>query len=379
MPKSDPDLALQELEVRRATAENSLQVALGARRKGDLPAALDAFAEAIVNDPLRPDLYSTRGLCLLDQQRYAEAEADFRRALELDAAHWPARYGLGMLAVRRGDIATAHTFLLDGAGQFSGPLLVIRDASREAMLRQFTEEIVDMVIHDVRSPLTGIVSSLRLVEDMVSAGDTEDVAQVVDIALTNGNTQLRLIETLIELREMELGRRVIHPVPVSLPLAVESALPERQAQAADYHIRLTNLVARDQPPALGDEQLLARAIGHLLDNALRHTPVGGEIRIESRLLARPGDERALLELSVTDTGHGVPEGMREMIFGKFYQVPKSALRGRRGPGLGLTFCRHVMQALGGRIWVEDGPEGGARFVFVLPAAGDSGASDWASP
>ena len=370
MPKTNPDLALQELEVRRATAENSLQVALVARRNGDLPAALDAFAEAITNDPHRPDLYSTRGLCLLDHRRTADAEVDFQRALELDAAHWPARYGLGMLAVQRGDLAAAQEYLVDSAGQFSGPLLVIRDVSRETMLRHFTEEIVDMVIHDVRSPLTGIVSSLRLVEDMVSAGEMEDVAQVVDIALTNGNTQLRLIETLIELREMELGRRVIHPVPVALRLVVESALPERQSQAADHNIRLTNLVPRDQLPALGDEALLGRAVGHLLDNALRHTPAGGEIRVESRLLAQDGVEHALVELSVTDTGHGVPDAMRELIFGKFYQVPRSALRGRRGPGLGLTFCRHVMQALGGRIWVEDGPEGGARFVSVLPAAAD---------
>ncbi|MCC7206235.1 MAG: hypothetical protein IT323_02950 [Anaerolineae bacterium] len=373
MPNSDPDLALQELEVRRATAENSLQIALVAHRHGDWAAALSALAEAISFDPQRPDLYSTRGLCFLELHRLADAEADFRRALELDTSHWPARYGLGMIAVLRGNLAAAHDYLLNGAGQFSGPLLMVRDASRETMLGNFTEEIVDMVIHDVRSPLTGIVSSLRLVQDMVESGDTEDVAQVVDIALTNGNTQLRLIETLIELREMELGRRLIRPVPVTLHVVVESALPERQAHAAEHSIRLLNRVGRDLPQALGDETLLTRVVGHLLDNALRHTPTGGEIRIEGRVLRPDGGERTFVELSVTDTGNGVPHGVRELIFGKFYQVPKSALRGRRGPGLGLTFCRHALQALGGRIWVEDGPEGGARFVVVLPAAGPSGA------
>jgi signal transduction histidine kinase len=351
-----------------------LQIALSAYRNGDQAAALDALAEAITNDPQRPDLYSTRGLCLLDLHRQSDAEADFRRALELDASHWTARYGLGMLAVQRGELPTAQSYLLDGAGQFSGPLLVIRDASRESMLRQFTEEIVDMVIHDVRSPLTGIVSSLRLVEDMVSTGDTDDVAEVVDIALTNGNTQLRLIETLVELREMELGRRIIHLTPVALPFVVEGVVPNRQSQAAEHDVRLRNLIPRDLPPVLGDEPLLARVIGQLLDNALRHTPSGGEIRIESRVLRPDGGDLTFVELSVTDTGHGVPQAMRELVFGKFYQVPRSALRGRRGPGLGLTFCRHVMQAIGGRIWVDDGPEGGARFAFVLPAASDSAAA-----
>jgi signal transduction histidine kinase len=110
-------------------------------------------------------------------------------------------------------------------------------------------------------------------------------------------------------------------------------------------------------------------LSNLLDNALRHAPVRSQVRIE----AEPHESRSFALVSVVDTGKGIPPDVRERIFEKFVQVPKSALRGHRGSGLGLTFCKLVIEAHGGQIWADTGPEGGAAFRFTLPfaAVGDS--------
>ena len=372
---TQPDPELPELDAngpgtRYATAENAYQLALNAYAERDLPRAIHEITEAIHCDTGRAVLYSVRGLFNLEYGQQSEAAHDFRQALEIDPSDWLARYGSGILRLLDSDFGAALNYLTDGAGQLAGPLLLVRDTSRETLLRNFTEEIVDMVIHDVRSPLTGIVSSLRLVEDMIKAGDFEDVAQVVEIALTNGNAQLRLIETLIEIREMEMGRRIIRGTPCSLHSMVVSAIAERQHWAADSGIRLLNLIPETLPMILADETLVDRVIGNLLDNALRHVPANGEARVEATVLPPQEHTPATVRVTVTDTGHGIPLELRERVFGKFFQVSKSALRGRRGPGLGLTYCRYVIEAHGGKIWVEDGPEGGAQVAFTLAVATD---------
>jgi NtrC-family two-component system sensor histidine kinase KinB len=125
------------------------------------------------------------------------------------------------------------------------------------------------------------------------------------------------------------------------------------------------LIAPELPRLMVDESLVSRVFTNLVDNAIRHTPNNGHVRLEA---THDHTLPTLLRISVTDTGKGVPPDQRERVFEKFAQIPKSVVHGHRGSGLGLTLCKLVVEAHGGKIWIESGPEGGAAFFFTLPIA-----------
>ena len=111
---------------------------------------------------------------------------------------------------------------------------------------------------------------------------------------------------------------------------------------------------------MADGEILQRVLVNLLDNALKFTPSGGQVWVEGR------PEDAVVELSVVDTGPGIPPEERERVFEKFTQVRGHEMA-RKGSGLGLTFCQMAVEAQGGRIWIEDGPQGrGSCFTFTIP-------------
>jgi signal transduction histidine kinase len=110
-----------------------------------------------------------------------------------------------------------------------------------------------------------------------------------------------------------------------------------------------------------DAARIEQVLGNLLSNALRHTPYGGTIRI----VAESTDEEKV-RISVEDSGEGIDENLRERVFERFYRLDSSRSRDRGGSGLGLSVARKLVEAHGGRIWVEDSELGGARFTFELP-------------
>lgn len=148
---------------------------------------------------------------------------------------------------------------------------------------------------------------------------------------------------------------------------VEEMVAGERSLADAKQIALENQVDAAIPAVLADRDILQRVLVNLLDNALKFTPYEGRVWVDARAGA---DD---VEFSVVDTGPGIPLKERERIFEKFTQV-----RGQKGPrkgsGLGLTFCRMAVEAQGGRIWIEDGPQGrGTCFTFTVPRA--SGADD----
>jgi NtrC-family two-component system sensor histidine kinase KinB len=253
----------------------------------------------------------------------------------------------------------------DKAGQVNGRLAVLRDVSEEKSLERFRWQLTDMVVHDLRAPLSAVISGLQMAQDMVTEGDFADLNQVIAIALNSSRSQMYNIESILEISKLESASRIpLNMAVCPLKVLVDRAVAAIDLTAQDAGVRVVDLVMDDMPPLWVDEAQIRRVLINLLDNALRHTPTNGEVRIE----AAPVSGRNCVQISVIDTGRGIPVDMRERIFEKFYQVSRSALRGQRGFGLGLTFCKLSIEAHGGKIWVDDGPEGGAAFRFILPFA-----------
>lgn len=223
-----------------------------------------------------------------------------------------------------------------------------------------------MIVHDLRSPLTAIISSLTLLDDLLSEEslDRETLQEVVSIASVSSESMLRLVESLLDIARLEQNRVALDLSVCRLRDVVDGAYTLVLSLALEAAITIETNVPDDLPPVSIDITQIQRVLVNLLDNALRHTPYGGKVAVEVERM--PADNT--LCVTVADSGPGIPPEGRAVVFEKFSQLDQTVLRGHKGSGLGLTFCKLVVEAHGGQIWVEDAPLGGAAFRFTLPLA-----------
>lgn len=288
------------------------------------------------------------------------SEADFRRAL--DESPTLAAEIFRLMGERLTDADVARVTLGRSYQQAVDRVRAIasQKAQSEELLR-LREEMADMIVHDLRNPLSVIDGGLQILEHAPAAeGDREYVTTVLDTMQRATRRMQRLVDTLLDIARLEGGRLELYLQPLKLQPLVDGLIDEQRSLATSKGLTLEHRLPADLPFVLADHDVLQRLLANLLDNALKFTPAGGRVWIE----AHPQDEA--VQIAVIDTGPGIPPQERERIFEKFTQVQETA-GGRRGSGLGLTFCRMVVEAHGGHIWVEDGPEGkGSRFILTLP-------------
>lgn len=256
--------------------------------------------------------------------------------------------------------------VLDQDGSLVGWLLVWRDITEERKLSNLREELSNMIVHDLRSPLTAIINSMTMLQDLLAEPnmDVDTFSDVIRVAENSGENMLSLVQSLLDLARLEQNTIKLDRDHHALAETVDGACAAVMSLAIGANIHLEVHVPDDLPLIWVDNEKLQRILINLLDNALRHTPFGGQIDIEATL----SPENNEIIIRVVDTGPGIPPGTHCLIFEKFAQLDQKVLRGHKGTGLGLTFCKLAVEAHGGRIWVEDGPTGGAAFCFTVPVA-----------
>lgn len=209
------------------------------------------------------------------------------------------------------------------------------------------------VTHELRTPLAVIRGQAEAIADGVYPGDAEHLAPIIEAA--------RALEVLTEdLRTLalsEAGALALAREQVDVIALAHDAVAAFQARAESAGVALTAEAAEDVPPADADPARIRAVLGNLLANAVRHTPVGGSVRVAVR---RSGDR---VELSVTDTGEGIPADLLPHVFDRFVKGPGSI-----GSGLGLAIARDVVTAHGGTIGIESRPGTGTAVRLELPAA-----------
>ncbi|MFQ6111470.1 MAG: ATP-binding protein [Nitrospinota bacterium] len=225
-------------------------------------------------------------------------------------------------------------------------------------LERVKSDLTHMVIHDLKGPLSEIMSNL----DLIMAGElAEEDRECFETAMTGSERMLRMINDMLDISRMEEGRLSLRKERVELDLLAEKALERLSALAAQRGISLRQKAAEGLPPVEADRQLLERVLDNILTNAITYSPEGGVVTVATEV---PGGGREV-RVSVTDEGEGIAPGDRERIFEKFSQGEGGRQR-RKGAGLGLAFCRMATEAHGGRIWVESGQGRGSSFFFTIP-------------
>lgn len=228
-----------------------------------------------------------------------------------------------------------------------------------AELERLRQETTDLIVHDLRSPLNCIEASLQLLQMILPEEVLASCGKIIDLALGSCKDVLDLIDSLLEVARMESDEPVLELQPISLLALITDTVNRLRLLAEQYNITLELDAPAELPSIQGDGNKLERVLDNLLDNALKYTPEGGLITVAVRPV------NGQVEVRVTDTGTGIPPEYQGRIFERFTRVPGSEGR-RRGLGWGLAFCRSVIEAHGGRIWLESEVGQGSTFAFTIP-------------
>ena len=227
-----------------------------------------------------------------------------------------------------------------------------------AQQEQLRRNMVTDVAHELRTPLTNLRGYLEAARDDLVPSD----AALVDNLYEETMLLSRLVADLQELAQAEAGQLALLRQPASLAGIVEQAVTILRPQANAKGLMLSVDLPDNLPPVDVDPERVGQVLRNLLNNAVAHTPQGGEVAVA----ARSGDRE--VAVSVRDTGTGIAAEHLPYVFDRFYRADKSRARQTGGAGLGLAIAKQLMIAHGGSIKVESAPEQGTTFTFTLPVA-----------
>jgi PAS domain S-box-containing protein len=248
--------------------------------------------------------------------------------------------------------------ILDRRGQVAYAVGVFTDITERRAVERMKDEFVSTVSHELRTPLTSIRGALGLLSGGLLGPLPEQGQRMLDIAVTNTDRLIRLINEILDIERMESGTIVIRMQDCDVgPLIIQAAEEiKAMAEGAGVTITVTPVSAR----VWADPDRILQTITNLLSNAIKFSEQGGVVTLSGKREA--GD----VLVQVADQGRGIPPDKLETIFERFRQVDASDSRQKGGTGLGLAISRSIVQQHGGQIWAESTRGAGSVFSFTLP-------------
>ncbi len=259
-----------------------------------------------------------------------------------DAAGQPIHYSVSAVPVR------------DAAGTVTAVVSLFRDVTEAREAEQLKDDFLSLISHELRTPLTTIQGAASM---FLTHGDTlpAEARDALRMDLINESERLsRMLKNMLALSAYQAGRLHIERDPFLIQPILRQVGREMEARYSNHRARV--IVDHGLPPAEGDEELITQVVRNLAENAAKYSPNGGAITLAA------GVDGAQLVIAVGDEGPGIPPEQQERIFQRFHR----ASTGTQGMGLGLYLCERLVEAHGGRIWVESGPGQGATFRFTIP-------------
>ena len=228
-------------------------------------------------------------------------------------------------------------------------------------LDKMKSDFFSSVSHELRTPLATVKMGIGLLEDGTEGPVNENQGKLLTILDAEINRLIELVNTLLDLSKMEAGMMAYHFEKDDLGPLISRAVREMGPLAGSKRLRLETEIVERLPTLKMDTERILQALRNLIGNAVKFTPEGGEIRLSARSV------NGGVEVSVTDTGPGIPAEHLATIFEKFRQVASKGASPIRGTGLGLAITKQIILQHGGKIWAESEPGHGSTFTFVLPA------------
>ncbi len=238
--------------------------------------------------------------------------------------------------------------------------IVLQDVSRYLEEEQERSKFISMVSHELRNPLHSLNGFLKVVLQG-RAGPLQEMQQdFLQMADTQVDLLKGRINELLEFNRVKSGRLSIHPELNDLSLLVKSTVNRLSMQAEQHSLTLNNKVDDQLPGCCFDHERIGQVLTNLIENAIKATPLGGYISIESQVHDKE------IWISVNDTGVGIAPENIDKIFNPFYRANQQKSSYGVHLGLGLSICQQIIEGHGGRIWVESEEHAGSSFLFALP-------------
>ncbi len=240
-----------------------------------------------------------------------------------------------------------------------GAIAVFHDMTKLKRLERIRRDFAANVSHELRTPLTSIKGYAETLLDGSTATD-ETTRRFVEIILKHANRLSSIVNDLLSLSKIESREETIPKKEIDLREVIDTSIQLVQRLAAEREVEVMVEPLPARTTIMADRDLLGQAVVNLLDNAIKYTPSKGKVTVSLENLEKE------IQLHISDTGIGIPEGDLDRIFERFYRVDKDRSRELGGTGLGLSIVKHIILTHGGRIWVESEPGRGSTFHFSLP-------------
>jgi len=248
-----------------------------------------------------------------------------------------------------------------------GTLVILHDVTREKIVERMKTEFVSLAAHQLRTPLSAIKWTLRMLLDGDLGVITKEQREFVEKSYNSNERMISLINDLLDITRIEEGRFLYKPVLTGIESIVQFVVDSYQEEVEKRKLKLEFKKPQEKlPRVMLDIEKMRLVIQNLLDNAVKYTPSGGRVTI----CLKSGKKK--IEISVKDTGVGVPKDQQERVFTKFFRGANVMRMETEGTGLGLFISKNIIEAHGGKIWFESGKGEGTIFYFTIPVPEEAG-------
>jgi signal transduction histidine kinase/DNA-binding NarL/FixJ family response regulator len=241
---------------------------------------------------------------------------------------------------------------------------ILKSNLQAEAMEKLKADFTAMTIHDLRSPLTNVISTVAMMEDGLFGSITDEQKKWLGKVQASTRSLVNLVSDFLDLSKLEAGRLELIKEEIDLKLLLQNNLENYSPLAREKKISLGSNFAPSLPKIHADPRRLYQVFNNLLSNAIKFTGEGGEIEVGASQ-----ESPAEIRVWVKDSGVGIPPGEISILFEKYRQAKSGKTSEQKGTGLGLVICKMIVETHGGKIWVESGESKGTTFFFSLPLLG----------
>ena len=251
--------------------------------------------------------------------------------------------------------------IINNEGGEAGSLVILHDITREKMIEKMKTEFVSLAAHQLRTPLSAIKWTIRMILDGDVGTIGKNQKDMLQKTYLSNERMIGLVNDLLNVTRIEEGRYIFKRVSADIGAIAQFVVDSYQEEAKKRDIKL-ELVRPNKklPEIIVDEEKINVAFQNILDNAIKYTPRGGRVTVAVSL------NKKEVEISIKDTGLGIPSSQQKRVFTKFFRAANIMGVETEGSGLGLFITKNIVEAHGGKIWFESSEGQGSIFHFSLP-------------
>jgi signal transduction histidine kinase len=253
-------------------------------------------------------------------------------------------------------------------------------ATRLKELDELKSDFISLLSHELRTPLSIMREAVSLLKDEVLGNVNDRQGEFLAILSQEVERMIGFVNELLDITRIEAGKLPVERYPINVGPIIENNLKKIRPLLLDKRINTEVTIASDLPPVLADGLRVDQVLTNLIDNAIKFTPEGGEIRIAAEIAGGRGEDEGkhgrgsqengrFVKVAVCDNGQGIGDEEKRYIFEKFYQAKAGKGKNAEGSGLGLSISKGIVEAHGGSIWFTSARGEGTSFFFTLPVEG----------